>query len=749
MKRRIARKNVRIILCLLFLISALYTALVSMHRAAYFTVSRVPPYYPLHQSNNGSEHSPSTTSGPQLTRSKQEVANELLRVYEQQVSYLATAPFLPTYENHRLKFKLNTTSIAMYLYGAVGNIKVPARQLRIVCLAKSVSNSTVHDTLSIILNFAIKSVRGTQVKLALRPETLAMYSSITSTAATHIKIDPPDTITFQLQRKFPVDTLFSFTYQWTDSKGVSALDWPQWPFPKSCVDRIKQNIARERFKHTQANHSCLMTALLKYSSSQQLFAAERTTIIHWLDTQYDAFNSYPSFNAHKSRQAAESQVETKARRRLSPFETSLDSSVCSPEFNDWVFAYEQWHQNVTANISPSSMTIEQQRDRILNLDLRFLLYENPRTGVADRIVHLMTTYLVALLTNRLFLFGSNWPEFLDTIRSTLNFEQQWVIPWVSRLHILNANLSPNHSKYITSRSSSFSYSNFNQDYDYNREFPERILTFHGDAGNIVHLMNSNTSIYHRFLTKDLRMSPEKMFGCLYHSLFVHRLAALIQRTSGALSIVSINRTLGYSAQQILQILLSPIFFPIGIQVRTGDKRMAYNMSARAAMGVSDETIIAAFQNYFSCAQGIATEHQELRDLQGQLPVGFLLSDASLLRQAALKRWQLPASCLHTSYEECYNRTHQLSILANPDPVFHVSRTSQVDLAFQLAMFDIFLFGFCERHVISTHSGFGRFAVFASLRQRNVHSLNILESSLCRAENQGISLIDSAYDWSGI
>ena len=728
-------KNGVIILCLLVILSILYTVLVPIHRTAQASIGRVSPQHAWNQSNNSTGSTASTVHTPQQMLSNQEVANGLLWIYEQQTWRLTTAPFLPMYENHRLKLKLNVTSIATHLYGSLGDIEVSDRQLRIVCSATTENDPAFQVTITINVNFATKSVRGNQIHLTFKPGTSAMYSSTASTVATHIEIDWTDTISIELQPSFSIDLRLRFTYQWTDSNVTTSLDWPQWPLPKPCVDSISQNIARNQPHDSQLNASCLTTSVLTYSSAKQLFATERSAIIHWLDTQYDALRS-------------ESPVGKKPRR-LSPIEASLNPSVCSSEFNDWISAYQQWHQNVTSSISHRTMTFEQQRDRILDLNVRFLLYENPGTGVADRIVHMMTTYLVAVLTNRLFLFGSNWPDFLNTMRSSLNYEQRDIIPWVSRLQTLNGNVSANDSKYLTSRLSSFSTNNFNQDYDYDREFPERILTFHGEAGNIVHLMNSNTSIYHKFLMADLRMSPETMFGCLFHSLLVHRLAALIERTSRTANTASLKSTFGHSAQQILQLLLSPMFFPIGIQVRTGDARMQYNASDGASMGATDAAFTAAFEKYFLCAQDVATEHQESLNRDGQMPISFLLTDTSSLRRGSLRRWQLPSYCLHGRSKECYNSSHPLFVLANSDPVFHIARTSQPTLAFQVAMFDIFLFSLCERHIISTHSGFGRVAVFASLKQHNIHSLTVFDSFSCRDRNQETSLIDSAYDWSGI
>jgi hypothetical protein len=65
------------------------------------------------------------------------------------------------------------------------------------------------------------------------------------------------------------------------------------------------------------------------------------------------------------------------------------------------------------------------------------------------------------------------------------------------------------------------------------------------------------------------------------------------------------------------------------------------------------------------------------------------------------------------------------------------------------MFDIFLFGLCEQHVISAESGFGSIAVFAALKQRNIYVLSTLKKKSCLGKNRDVTLVDSSYGWSGI
>ncbi len=149
---------------------------------------------------------------------------------------------------------------------------------------------------------------------------------------------------------------------------------------------------------------------------------------------------------------------------------------------------------------------------------------------------------------------------------------------------------------------------------------------------------------------------------------------------------------------------------------TDDDLTSYDISNKSQTVVREKTLTVLFQNHITCTRDLVIRNQELFDSSGQLPIGFLLSNAVGVRQTFLKRWQLPPYCFQSFRKECYNRPDELYILANPDPVYHVSHTFQTALSFQLAMFAIFLFGFCQRHIISTESGFGRIVVFASLTQ---------------------------------
>ncbi|CAF2164729.1 unnamed protein product [Rotaria magnacalcarata] len=497
---------------------------------------------------------------------------------------------------------------------------------------------------------------------------------------------------------------------------------------RTCLNLYSNEINQRQNRSSESLFNfvrCSSVDTAIHSSSRELFIREQEAVSFWLDLQYDSSINRRSFD------------KSIIARRLVSFEIAKNSSVCSQKFQNWILNYQQWHENISFLISNRSITVEKQLERIVELDIRFLIYEKPSSGIADRIVHFITTFLIAILTNRLFIFDKDWPLFIDYMQSSLNYQSEFVIPWFSQLNFTK-NLPLNIENKLTTKKYSFSFDRHTKDYNYDKNFPERILIFNGHTGSVIHIIKSNSSIYRKLLTIDLEMNRENIFGCLYSSLFTYRLSAFIESFSLNLP----NDQLGHSSQQILQTLLSPRFFPIGIQIRVSDETMIRTDR------VSDEKmIINRFHSFFQCSQDLISKNERVLRKTNQLPIIFLLSDDLRVRQAALKHSQLSLEQLQSSENYSPWNTSRLNILANANPVLHISHTNNQKLAFQLGIIDSFLFSLCEQHIISSKSGYGRFSVFASLKQRNIYTLVPGKQYFCH--NQSVSLAAAAYEWSGI
>lgn len=642
------------------------------------------------------------------------LTNDLIKIYEEQLARFQAAAFLPTHQNHRLKLIFNRSAIVMDLYGNISHLPGSTRDLHIICFESDV------ERFHVTLRFVIKSTdnNGDDVIWEI-PRIHFPFLVVSSSTAETIAID--------VRRRFSINTIFTFTHQWSDLKVSNILQWPNWPLQKSCLD----NIANDHRPIDSARFfPCLTTHTLEHSTSRQLFFAEQTAVQHWLDIQYSAKRPNRSMPT----------------RRLTPFEASLNTTVCSRKFSSWVHDYQVWHANISYRLSNPSTTPEQHRAGVVKDNLRFILYETLGSGAADRIVHLITTYLIAIFTKRVFLFDGSWVEFPDVVQSILNDNVKDILPWFSPRPSLNrgkTQLSPN---YLSVRVYRFGTERLTNDIDYEKKFRERIVIVRAHAGGLTHMIVSNSSIYRKFLTEDLQIDAENCFGCLYHSFLIHRLSALIERTSRDVHSQSSQQPIGHSAQLLLQILLSPAYFPLGVQVRAGDDHMASEIKSSS---LSDNIFLKSSANSIICARHFADSKQVFFKNTSRIPIALLISDVFRLRQTVLKRWQYPSSCLDSSDLSCPNQTSELHFIANPDPILHIAHTNQRRLAFNLAMFDIFLFGLCEQHIISHDSGFGRIGVFASLKQRNIFSLSPREYLFCSNTNQSISLLQSAYDWSGI
>ncbi|CAF3534489.1 unnamed protein product [Rotaria sp. Silwood2] len=168
---------------------------------------------------------------------------------------------------------------------------------------------------------------------------------------------------------------------------------------------------------------------------------------------------------------------------------------------------------------------------------------------------------------------------------------------------------------------------------------------------------------------------------------------------------------------------------------------------RTSVPFDETTIFKRFKNFFNCSQQIINANIKLFRETNQIPIVFLLSDDIQIRHVALKRWKFSLECFQSFDNKCQSNNNSLNILANSNPVFHVSNANDRILALRLGIFDSFLFSLCEQHIFSINSGFGRFAAFASLKLRNIYSFFHNEQPSC--QNQSVPLATAGYHWSGI
>ncbi len=342
--------------------------------------------------------------------------------------------------------------------------------------------------------------------------------------------------------------------------------------------------------------------------------------------------------------------------------------------------------------------------------------KNFDSGLADRITHLIATYLVALLTQRFLLLDETWSEFHQIMHSSLEYRSEIITPWLFQLDELNAGLRSNDHRFFTSKLLTIGLDRLYKDFDYDKEFLERVLLIKSHVGNVIHTLTSSSSVYADFLNVKLNMKADNLFGCLYHSLVVPRLSTLVEICSMA----------NENTQYLLQSLMFPRYSTIGIQIRVGD---SYMNEERPYLSNSSN-LLEKFNGFFDCAQNLSNGRTP--------PLVYLISDSVDLRLAALIRWPFPS-----------NDNRQIQVIASSKPAKHIKYTSNIQLAFRMAVFETFLFSFCNTHIITTDSGFGRFATFASLQRRPFYSFNQWEHPVCSIGDGQVTFMLAGHQWSGI
>lgn len=541
------------------------------------------------------------------------------------------------------------------------------------------------------------------------------------------------------------------------------LTWPDWPLSTTCLMEIMKDIRKKNKSHrlfnvTPLDYSCTEAKFLVISNTYSSFVRERTAIIHWLDMMNEA-------NDISSRTSTSSQIKKTMNdevtvfptyRRPVPFEKSLKISVCPTKFQTWIADYQKWHSNVSRALMQLELNYTAIKDYILGNNIRFLLYHNAPVGhgVTDRTLHLISTYMTAILTRRFLAIDHSWPELERVYILSLNVLQNIVIPWLPELLRFNqvGNLTSSNTSYISAKTYKFQTERFAQDYNYDVQLPERIVTIDSFVGNVVHTISSKTSIYSNFLKNDLQMTSENLFGCLYHSFLIPRLESLIQMTLENNVDKNENHQLGYTYGKMLQILLSFKFHPIGVQIRVGDLSFL-NVSQLDKDPSSDRSLLQKYHKYFSCADELGNSYYR-KNLNSsstnvsQLVVVYLMSDNRQLRQAALRQWQLPYLCLNQTLQSCTMSGRSQALITTTNRLEHIANTENIIHALQHTMIETFLFSICQEHIFSLASGFGRMPAFAALNFRNIYSFSERDHVSC-SDQGGIKLEVSAHHQSGI
>ncbi|CAF1011068.1 unnamed protein product [Didymodactylos carnosus] len=328
---------------------------------------------------------------------------------------------------------------------------------------KSVFIPEAHDQyLIIILNSS-----NNFMKIKCYENDTLFYETIANTTVIHV------------QKPLNEDKTYRFTFSIHEQQNETEFTWPQWPLTPKCAQDyliyFQNGVTGDKNETLLVNNMslpCSTERLLYVKKKQKLFMEEQNAVSYWLDIQYEAgrfqlSNFNFAFTGNNN--------TTLKRRRKQPFEITSNTSICSNEFQSWIDNYQQWHTNMSRQLRVhSSFTSEQQIERILQLNISFLSYEHRGSGVADRLTHYITCYLVCLLTGRYLIYNQpeQWPEYPYVVESSLDYKSVYITPeW----HNAKKRLGEIKRYW-------FSVERPTKDYDYEQQFRERIVQFIGHTG---------------------------------------------------------------------------------------------------------------------------------------------------------------------------------------------------------------------------------------------------------------------------
>ena len=622
-----------------------------------------------------------------INTSKTEEAKRMLSLYSEQWRKYSHARFIPeTYDQHlgfRIRFddliRFNTTRAISHQ-----NVTIICREL------------SDHKRIW-RFSIALSIVNRTVVSIELDGKVIKPDQSTSPSVSTNLFV-------LHLPLMITHNVSYAFSFQSDSDSSQIALDWPVWPLSSECIEQYSTYFITNPFRRGFCL-ACSLTSHFTGLAHKQIFQSEANSLSEYLDILYTASNV----------------SQKHLHRRKHAFEGKSNTSFCSREFQDWVHNYKSWHANISRLISQPNQTVNQQRDLICKLDIRFLFMVRFESGTSDRLLHLVTSYLVAILTGRFYVFDDTWPEFLAMTHSSLAFRPQIVTPWRFHLHYLNENLTTNHSRYLSSRWQTTRSERCYSDYNYEKMFPERVLFLKSQGGNVMQMLTSPKSVYRNMLVDALKMRPDNIFGCLYHSLIIPRLSLFIEATS------TVNTNDGISSQTMLQTLLLPQFVTIGLQIRIGDTYLKERISSID----NDQSLMKQFGGFFACAENITYSSRQT--------VVFLLADSFAIRRIALKEWPFYNSSSNT----------RMRLMTSLKQVQHISFTHDTLNALRDALFDMFLYSLCDRHIFTLRSGFGRIPAFASLRGQILFTLKPNDKPVCSRGDGQVNFTQSGHHWSGI
>jgi hypothetical protein len=371
-------------------------------------------------------------------------------------------------------------------------------------------------------------------------------------------------------------------------------------------------------------------------------------------------------------------------------------------------------------------------------------------GLADRVIGMVTTCMIAMLTDRAFQVGRRGTLVnLETIFHSpyINWTRESDADWLIEPLKHDAKVRQYNNTVLSSKE----YYAVNTINDF--KLQDRLLRgdlhalMGGDDVQTTMLMINRGKTIRMFENDHVKsklqsmgLTPYSAFGCIMHFLIRPQTNLFLPFYQ---EFYTLTNTRTQHAKGILK---------IAIQIRAGDTYLTN----------SDHTIdIHQYRAYFDCADQI--EKFVLASGNYTSALWYLVTDSHPLRKAAIVEYgeDKLVTALQTKIEHS-SKEGSVCKHANKHDISHGNGNTggsaagnndcQVSVdGFRMAAAEWWMLSFAQYHIISRYSGFGRSAAMYSLQQDHIYTVMNGKggSSIACSPKTFTDLETLSYDWSGI
>eukprot|EP01031_Cornospumella_fuschlensis_P034089 gene34089-41262_t len=355
---------------------------------------------------------------------------------------------------------------------------------------------------------------------------------------------------------------------------------------------------------------------------------------------------------------------------------------------------------------------------------KFLVAVPNLSGLADRVIGIVSSFMLAMLTGRAFQIGPRSP--LIPLQSVFNTKYiNWIRPadpeWIIEPLKYKAK-EMNYNSTVLSEKRHFAVNTLDNWKLLNNFLSQNLDGLLGGDAQITYIViNRGLSMriftnkhYSNELEITWRLSQETAFGCIVHLLFQPKPEIFLTIPDLFSGVMQVQES---SKKVVL----------IGIQIRVGDHIFA-----------NDAVQLAGFHAYFDCARQI--EEFALQEGYSEAKWLVVTDSRSLRKEVVAAYGDKVITSLHTHIEHSAKEssvcTHNCTVSSK---------------GFEAAAAEWWMLSFSTYHIISQYSGFGRSASMVGFKGRSVYTVphKMMSKTIACGKNSATDFYDLPYEWSGV